>query len=118
MAAASFLVTQSGLAQTLLNEDVAWPGLTLGDVDRMHAAAARLYEGVSIGTIERWRNPKSKNAGEIKLIRSFMTRGMPCRTLEYSTRFNVSGPNLSRATINWCMVRQGEWKIVELIPPQ
>jgi surface antigen len=106
------------LAQTLLNEDVAWPGLTQGDLDRMHAAAARLYEGVSIGTIERWRHPHSQNAGEIRLVRTFTARDMPCRTLEYTTRFNVDRTRLSHATINWCKVQQGEWKIVELIPPR
>ncbi len=84
----------------------------------MHAAAARLYEGRSIGTIERWRNPDSKNAGEIKLARNFTAHGMPCRTLEYTTRFSVDQTRLSHTTINWCMVQQGEWKIVELIPPR
>ncbi len=108
---------QSTVAQTLLNEDVAWPGLTRGDLERMHAAAARLYEGRSIGTIERWRNPHSNNAGEIKLVRSFTARSMPCRTLEYTTRFAVDRTRLSHATINWCMVQEGEWKIVQLIPP-
>jgi surface antigen len=111
-------VAHSTLAQTFLNQDVAWPGLTGGDLERMHAAAARLYEGQSIGTIERWRNPDSKNAGEIKLVRNFTARGMPCRTLAYTTRFSVDQTRLSHATINWCMVQQGEWKIVELIPPR
>src|SRR5262249_9108158 len=32
------------------------------DIDRMEAAAARLYEGRSIGTIERWRNPDTKTS--------------------------------------------------------
>jgi surface antigen len=117
-ALATVIVANSTLAQTFLNEDVAWPYLTSGDLDRMHAAAARLYEGRSIGTIERWRNPHSKNAGEIKLVRNFTARDMPCRTLEYTTRFNLDQTKLSHATINWCMVQQGEWKIVELFPPR
>lgn len=118
MAVALLTITHATLAQTLLNEDVAWPGLTQGDLDRMRAAAARLYEGVSIGTIERWRNPHSLNAGEIKLVRRFTAHGMPCRRLEYITRFNVDRTRLSHAFINWCMVQQGEWKIVELVPPR
>ncbi len=120
MAAVSAIATlpQSTLAQTFLNQDVAWPGLTRGDLDRMHAAAARLYESRPIGTIERWRNDHSRNAGEIKLVRSFTARGMPCRTLDYTTRFNVDPTTASHAAINWCMVQQGEWKIVELAPPR
>lgn len=119
MAAALGIMTpgQSTVAQTLLNDDVAWPGLTRGDINRMHAAAARLYEGRSRGTIERWQNAHSKNGGEIRLLRSFTAHSMPCRTLEYTTRFNVDRTRLSRATVNWCMVQQGEWKIVELMPP-
>jgi surface antigen len=120
LAAALITVTvaNSTFAQTLLNEDVAWPDLTRGDLDRIHAAASRLYEGRSIGTIERWRNPQSKNAGEIKLVRTFTARDMPCRTLEYTTRFKIDQTRLSHATVNWCMVQQGEWKIVELVPPR
>lgn len=119
MAAALVMVSvgHETLAQTFLNEDVAWPGLTRGDVARIHAAAARLYEGRSIGAIERWQNPHSKNAGEIKLVRSFTERGMPCRTLDYATRFNVNRTKLRHATVNWCMVQKGDWKIVELDPP-
>ncbi len=119
MAAAFVIVTvaHGTLGQTLLNNDVAWPGLTRGDVARIHAAAARLYEGRPIGTIERWRNPHSKNAGEIKLVRNFTARGLPCRTLDYTTRFNVDRTKLSHATVNWCMVQPGDWKIVELDPP-
>jgi hypothetical protein len=119
MAAALIIVTvaHGTLAQTRLNEDVAWPGLTRGDITRIHAAAAQLYEGRSIGAIERWRNPHSKNTGEIKLVRSFTARGMPCRTLDYTTRFNVDPTKLRHATVNWCMVQQGNWKIVELDPP-
>ena len=110
-------VSHGAPAQTLLNEDVAWPGLTRGDIERMHAAAARLYDGRSIGTVEQWRNAHSKNAGEVKLTRTFTARGMPCRTLVYTTQFNVDRTRLSSATINWCMVQKGEWKIVELLPP-
>ena len=46
------------LAQLFLPNAVAWPGLTQDSLDRMNAAAARLYEGRSIGTVERWRNPE------------------------------------------------------------
>ena len=57
--------------------EIAWPGLPQDDLERMEAAAARLYEGRSIGTIERWRSPDTKNAGEVKLLRSFDSHGMP-----------------------------------------
>lgn len=94
--------------------NVFWPGLSQDDLDRMSAAGARLYEGGSIGTVERWRNPDSNNAGEVKLIRSFESQGMPCRTLDYTVRFSSARTKLSRYVINWCKIPSGEWKIVEL----
>ncbi len=112
-------VVDVSLAQTpVITGDVAWPGLTQDDLDRMHAAGARLYEGRSIGTVERWRSPDSKDAGEVKLIRSFDARGMPCRTLDYTIRFETARNSPNRYTINWCKIQGGEWKIVELRPPR
>ncbi len=110
---------QASLAQTLLPQmgDVLWPGLTQDDIDRMHAAGARLYEGGSIGNVERWRSPDTKDAGEVKLTRSFTTRGMPCHTLEYTIRFDNVRNNPSRYVLNWCKTEGGEWKIVELPRP-
>jgi hypothetical protein len=104
-----FTLTASvSLAQApLVSNDVAWPGLTQDDIDRMHAAAARLYEGHSIGTVERWRSPDSRDAGEIKLIRSFNANGMPCRTLAYTIRFEVVRDNPSQYVVNWCKVQGG-----------
>ena len=98
--------------------NVFWPGLTQDDLDRMSSAGQRLYEGVSIGTVERWRNPDSKNTGEVRLTRSFESQGMPCRTLDYTVRFATSATKLSRYVINWCKIPSGEWKIVELPRPR
>lgn len=100
----------------MLNNDVAWPGLSRDDVDRMHAAAARLYEGRSIGTIERWRNPDSKDAGQVKLIESFEAHHMPCRRLEYTIEFAVQKDRPSHYVMDWCKIPEGDWKIVELGP--
>jgi hypothetical protein len=97
---------------------VAWPGLSQDDVDRMHAAAARLYEGRSIGTVERWRSPDSKIAGEVKLVRSFETHGMPCRTIDYTVRFQPGSDALNHYVANWCRVAGDAWKIVELARPR
>jgi surface antigen len=107
-------------AQPLLPQmgDVLWPGLTQDDIDRMHAAAARLYEGSSIGTVERWRSPDSKDAGEVRLTRSFTAHGMSCRTLEYTVRFDQVRNSPSHYVINWCKTESGEWKIVELPRPR
>ena len=104
-------------AQTVFSYDVAWPGLSRDDIDRMHAAAARLYEGRSIGTIERWRSPDSKNAGKVKLVRSYDAHHMPCRTLDYTIQFSVASDRPSHYLINWCKIPEGDWKIVELVPP-
>jgi len=113
-----FLVPVVSEAQMTFSTDLAWPGLTRDDVDRMHAAAARLYEGRSIGTVERWRNPDTKTAGEIKLVRSFESHKMQCRRLDYTIRFEVVRDAPREYILNWCKLPEGEWKIVELVPPR
>jgi surface antigen len=104
-------------AQMTFSTDLAWPGLTSDDLERMHAAAARLYEGRSIGTVERWRNPDTKTAGEIQLVRSFETHGMSCRRLQYTIRFEVVRDAPRDYVMNWCRLPDGAWKVVELVPP-
>jgi surface antigen len=111
-------VTVPSFAQTLLNNIVAWPGLTPDDIQRMEAAAARLYEGRSIGTVERWRNPDTKNAGEVTLTRSFDIDKMPCRTVDYKFRFDSVRHLPTHYIMNWCNVPDGGWKIVEVAPPR
>ncbi|HEY0182240.1 MAG TPA: hypothetical protein VGC09_05475 [Rhodopila sp.] len=113
-----FLAPGLSVAQTVFSTDVAWPGLTQDDIDRMHAAASRLYEGRSIGTIERWRSPDSKDAGEVKLIKSFKAHNMPCSRLDYTIRFNVVRDRPDHYVINWCKVPEGDWKIVEVVAPR
>lgn len=114
-----FAATLASAQQALpMVGDPAWPGLAKDDIDRMSAAAARLYEGHSIGTVERWRNPDSKDAGEVKLVRSFESHGMPCRTLDYTIRFATARNSPDHYVLNWCKIPSGEWKIVELAPPR
>jgi len=112
------LASATAAAQPVMAPSLAWPGLTQGDIDRMHEAAARLYEGRSIGTVERWRNPDNNDAGKVTLIRSFETHGMPCRTIAYTVEFAVAKDRLDNYLVNWCEVQQGTWKIVELPQPQ
>jgi|SRR5271165_1821280 len=107
-------VSHAARAQVTITTDVAWPGLTQDDLARMREAATRLYEGRSIGTVERWRSPDSKNAGEIKLVRSFDSHGMPCRALDYTIRFDTVRNNPTRYVMTWCKVQGDQWKIVEL----
>lgn len=110
------LLTQPSLSQRipLPNDQLAWPGLTPDDIDRMSAAAARLYEGRSIGTVERWRNPDTKDAGEVKLVRIFNANGMPCRTLDYLIRFETARNTPRHFVSTWCKIPDDDWKIVEL----
>jgi surface antigen len=84
----------------------------------MNAAAARLYEGRSIGTVERWRNPNTNDAGSVELVKSFEAHKMPCRTLSYTIRFETRRDSPTHYVINWCKIQEGEWKIVELVPPR
>lgn len=84
------------------------------DIVRMHAAAARLYEGHAVGSVERWRSPTSKNTGYVTLTRRFEAKHMPCRTIVYTTRYHADQAHLRRFTYNWCQVSTGVWKIFEL----
>src|SRR5262245_54230651 len=68
-----------------------WSGLNRDDLDRMHAAAARLYEGRSVGTVERWRNPDNNDAGTTTLLRQFEAKAMPCSRIEYKVRLAETG---------------------------
>jgi len=118
LSAAFALLIGSSSGAVALGLELGWPGLTDDDIVRMHAAAARLYEGRSIGTIERWRSPASKDAGEVKLIRSFDANGMPCRTIDYLIRFETARDMPDHYVVNWCRVPGGIWKIVELAQPR
>jgi surface antigen len=95
---------------------LGWPGMTTDDVARMNAASARLYEGRSIGNVERWRSPRSADAGEVTLTRAFDWHGMPCRTLDYTIRFEVQRGSPDHYVMTWCRIPDGSWKIVE-VPP-
>jgi hypothetical protein len=101
-------------AQRVPGNDVVWPGLTQDDVARMYGAAARLYEGRSIGTVERWRSPDTQDAGEVKLVRSFEANGMPCRTIDFTIRFEVARNTPRHFVSTWCKTPDDDWKIVEL----
>jgi len=90
----------------------AWANLTKDDLDRMNMAAARLYQGQSIGTVERWRNPDTNNAGSVRLEGKFEAKGMPCWRLDYSVRTSDTKNHPSRYVINWCKTPVGEWKIL------
>ena len=96
---------------------LGWPGLTPDDIVRMNAASARLYEGRSIGTIERWRSPASADAGEVTLTRDFDWHGMPCHALDYTIRFNTDRGSPDHYVMTWCRLPDESWKIVE-VPPQ
>ncbi|HEY2051451.1 MAG TPA: hypothetical protein VGH03_19095 [Caulobacteraceae bacterium] len=90
------------------------PSLTQDDIARSHAAVTRLNEGRSIGAVERWRNPESRNAGEVILVRSFTARGMPCHTIRYVIRYHSQPATPKRLELNWCQLPAKGWKIVEL----
>ncbi len=118
MAALAAIVAAPAMAQpaiTMPNRNIS--GLTADDTARMHAAEARLYEGRSVGTIERWRNPDSDNAGEVQLARQFQFKGMPCRSLNYRVRLAERPKAEEHFSLSWCKLQSGEWKTVEIKPP-
>ena len=91
-----------------------FPGAPPEDVERMHAAAARLYEGRSIGIVEQWHSAETQDAGDVQLIRNFSAKGMPCRTIRYTIRHADDPKRLHQYVVNWCHVSGDTWKIVEV----
>lgn len=104
-------------AQGLLPPGMHLDALNADDLNRMHAAAARLYERRSIGTMERWRNPNSGNAGSVRLLRQFQAQGMPCWRMQYAIRFERTRNAVHPYLVNWCRTAGGEWKLLEAKPP-
>jgi len=93
-----------------------YPQLSTADLDRMDAAAQRLYSGTAIGTVERWRNPDNGNSGTVALVGTPEFRGQPCRRLEYTARIAQRNQELTTSTLTWCRTESGEWKITENVP--
>lgn len=93
-----------------------YPQLSGADIDRMGAAAERLYSGTAIGTVERWRNPDNGNSGTVALVGTPEYRGQPCRRLEYTARIAQRNQELTTSILTWCRTESGEWKITENVP--
>lgn len=96
----------------------AWPGLSAEDVNRLHTAELRLFEDRSIGSIERWRNPDTGNAGKVELVRKYEAKGIPCRGVRYTLRFTEKATTPDNYVLNWCRQQSGDWKIVPSGPPE
>lgn len=102
-------------AQPVFVPSASLPKLTQDDIARMHAAAARLYEGQSrpVGSSERWSSAGSNDAGEVRLVRSFNVNGMPCRTIDYIIQVAGAEDREEHYVVNWCQLPDKGWKIVE-----
>ena len=101
-------------AQPVFVPSASLPKLTQDDIARMHAAAARLYEGQSrlVGSSERW-GVDSNDAGEVKLVRSFNVNGIPCRTIDYIIQVAGVEDGEEHYVVNCCQLYDKGWKIVE-----
>ena len=117
MAGLALCAVPAAAQLTPMLRNPAWPGLSGDDMARMHAAEVRLFEGHSIGNIERWRNPDTGNAGEVALVREYEAKGLPCRSLSYIIRFAENERAQGHYALNWCRLQSGEWKIVNTEPP-
>ena len=113
MIVASLPVVTGAQPEPVLSFD--FPALTHDDLDRMHAAAARLLKGRTrpIGASERWHGRGSGHDGEVRFVRGFNVNGIPCRTLDYSIRNLGAGDGDEDFILNWCLVPGEGWKIVE-----
>jgi surface antigen len=90
------------------------PSLTPDDITHQQAAIARLYEGRPAGAVEHWRSSQSGDSGTVKLVRSFVAHGMPCRRIHYTLRYSGAPNSPISFSHNWCRLSDGKWKIFEL----
>ncbi len=90
---------------------IPWAGLNVDDIARMNAAAARLYGGHAIGTVERWRNPDTQDAGSVILQQHYEAGGMPCLRMEYTIRFQNAKQPPSHYAVSWCKAADDQWKM-------
>ena len=116
LAALPGLLPLPAAAQVLLPpvQSRSWVGLTPQDIDLVHQAETRFFQDQAIGTVERWRNPQSGNAGEVTLARTYESKGAPCHSLSYTLRFAKPSSMPDKYTLDWCQQPDGAWKIVSL----
>ena len=91
--------------------------LSKADFSSMHVAASHLYENRTLGAVERWRGPKSKDSGTVELLRNFQTKGMQCARLQYRIVFARVDRSPQTYLVNWCKTGSGAWKIEDHTPP-
>jgi len=120
----ALLITASSAAAAQLGDydpALEFPGLSQATLNGMHAAAAKLYlyERQPVGTVETWTSPDG-TSGEVKLVRSFDSSNMPCRTIDYTIDSQGTGRGLNPHDyiLTWCRLPGGTWKIVEVPPPR
>ena len=101
-----------GLAQTNPFGDQL-SDLSPEDLEKLGRAALALYEDpdTPIGTVDRWENTVSGNAGAVKLLGKFEFQGMPCRTLQHRIDL-ATKPDPQFYVINRCKTADGAWKIL------
>ena len=98
----ALLITASSAAVAQLGDydpALEFPGLSQATLNGMHAAAAKLYlyERQPVGTVETWTSPDG-TSGEVKLVRSFDSSNMPCRTIDYTIDSQGTGHGLNPGT--------------------
>lgn len=81
--------------------------LTQKDVELMGEAANRLSESRKLNQPEYWRNPRSRNAGSISLVRRFEFGGAEC--VEAAIVIDISGRTAFDQRESFCRNADGKW---------
>jgi surface antigen len=83
------------------------PSLTKKDIELAQTKARVELTGKPIGTVASWRNPKSGNAGTVRLVSNFEWQGNPCRKVVHS--FQPVQQEKQVWEFSVCDIK-GEWK--------
>lgn len=88
-------------------------GLTKEDFELMEKSSASLYQNpdAKVGLSQSWKNPKTRNRGQVTLVKQFEYKGMPCWRLRHSFKVKTTvGTRTLEASR--CKTADGTWKLL------
>jgi len=110
------LLAASAQAQTF---GPAWESnvtLTQEDLDLIHQTVDNQVHGKPVGTTVAWSNPKTGNAGTIKLLKRSNRGSLRCEQIAYTLTTTKKAVEPEHYVFNSCLTAQG-WKIARKSPP-
>jgi surface antigen len=100
----------SAQAQGLLLGFESNIALRQDDIDLIHQTVDQKIHGNPVGTTASWSNPKTGNAGTIKLLKKFTKRNLYCERVAYTLTTTTKAIEPEHYVFDSCLTPDG-WKI-------